>query len=340
MKDKGKFIKNLLIFVLLIILTFYILLKDQNILEIFSIISSIKIQYILVGILCMAIYIILEAVNIGRTLKALNEKSNFLSNIKYALIGFFFSAITPAASGGQPMQIYYMYKDNISISNSTLALLLNLLSMQISTIGIALVSLIFNYGYLNNFLIACFALGVFLNSTALILLLIAIFSKRMSAGLINIAIKVLRFFRIKNIEQKKEKFEYELKQYQENAVFVRNNVRLILKTLVTTLIQFLIYYSITYWVYLSFGFTEHNILQLISMQSVLYATVSGIPSPGAVGVSEGAFMQIFRQIYPETTISSAVLLNRGINFYLFVLVSGIVIIINQLRMNREDKVKE
>ncbi len=340
MKDKGKFIKNLLIFVLLIILTFYILLKDQNILEIFSIISSIKIQYILVGILCMAIYIILEAVNIGRTLKALNEKSNFLSNIKYALIGFFFSAITPAASGGQPMQIYYMYKDNISISNSTLALLLNLLSMQISTIGIALVSLIFNYGYLNNFLIACFALGVFLNSTALILLLIAIFSKRMSAGLINIAIKVLRFLRIKNIEQKKEKFEYELKQYQENAVFVRNNVRLILKTLVTTLIQFLIYYSITYWVYLSFGFTEHNILQLISMQSVLYATVSGIPSPGAVGVSEGAFMQIFRQIYPETTISSAVLLNRGINFYLFVLVSGIVIIINQLRMNREDKVKE
>ena len=340
MKDKGKFIKNLLIFVLLIILTFYFLLKDQNILEIFSIISSIKIQYILVGILCMAIYIILEAVNIGRTLKALNEKSNFLSNIKYALIGFFFSAITPAASGGQPMQIYYMYKDNISISNSTLALLLNLLSMQISTIGIALVSLIFNYGYLNNFLIACFALGVFLNSTALILLLIAIFSKRMSAGLINIAIKVLRFLRIKNIEQKKEKFEYELKQYQENAVFVRNNVRLILKTLVTTLIQFLIYYSITYWVYLSFGFTEHNILQLISMQSVLYATVSGIPSPGAVGVSEGAFMQIFRQIYPETTISSAVLLNRGINFYLFVLVSGIVIIINQLRMNREDKVKE
>lgn len=340
MKDKGKFIKNLLIFVLLIILTFYILLKDQNILEIFSIISSIKIQYILVGILCMAIYIILEAVNIGRTLKALNEKSNFLSNIKYALIGFFFSAITPAASGGQPMQIYYMYKNNISISNSTLALLLNLLSMQISTIGIALISLIFNYGYLNNFLIACFVLGVFLNSTALILLLIAIFSKRMSAGLINIAIKVLRFFRIKNIEQKKEKFEYELKQYQENAVFVRNNVRLILKTLVTTLIQFLIYYSITYWVYLSFGFTEHNILQLISMQSVLYATVSGIPSPGAVGVSEGAFMQIFRQIYPETTISSAVLLNRGINFYLFVLVSGIVIIINQLRMNREDKVKE
>lgn len=340
MKEKGKFIKNLLIFILLIVLTFYILLKDQNILEIFNIISSVKIQYILIGIICMAFYIVLEAVNIGRTLKALNEKSKFLNNIKYALIGFFFSSITPAASGGQPMQIYYMYKDNISISNSTLTLLLNLLSMQISTIGIALVSLIFNYNYLNNFLIVCFIVGVTLNLTALILLLIAIFSKRMSAGLIKITIKILKFFKVKNIEQKREKFECELEKYQENAVFVRNNKKLILKTLITTLVQFLIYYSITYWVYRSFGFTEHNILQLISMQSVLYATVSGIPSPGAVGVSEGAFIQIFRQVYSETMISSVVLLNRGINFYLFVIISGVITIINQLRMNKFVESKE
>lgn len=334
MKEKGKFIRNLLVFILLIVLTFYILLKDQDILEIFNIISSVKIQYILIGIICMAFYIVLEAVNIGRTLKALNEKSKFLNNIKYALIGFFFSSITPAASGGQPMQIYYMYKDNISVSNSTLTLLLNLLSMQISTIGIALVSLIFNYNYLNNFLIVCFIVGVTLNLTALILLLIVIFSKRMSAGLIKITIKILKFFKVKNIEQKREKFECELEKYQENAVFVRNNKKLILKTLITTLVQFLIYYSITYWVYRSFGFTEHNILQLISMQSVLYATVSGIPSPGAVGVSEGAFIQIFRQVYSETMISSAVLLNRGINFYLFVIISGVITIINQLRMNK------
>ena len=340
MKEKGKFIRNLLVFILLIVLTFYILLKDQNILEIFNIISSVKIQYILIGIICMAFYIVLEAVNIGRTLKALNEKSKFLNNIKYALIGFFFSSITPAASGGQPMQIYYMYKDNISVSNSTLTLLLNLLSMQISTIGIALVSLMFNYNYLNNFLIVCFIVGVTLNLTALILLLIAIFSKRMSAGLIKITIKILKFFKVKNIEQKREKFECELEKYQENAVFVRNNRKLILKTLITTLVQFLIYYSITYWVYRSFGFTENNILQLISMQSVLYATVSGIPSPGAVGVSEGAFIQIFRQVYSETMISSAVLLNRGINFYLFVIISGVITIINQLRMNKFVESKE
>ena len=103
MKKKGKVFRNALIFIILIALTFYILLKDQNPMEILKIISSAKVEFVLIGILCMFIYIVLEAVNIRRTLKNLNEETTFLQDIKYALIGFFFSAVTPAASGGQPM---------------------------------------------------------------------------------------------------------------------------------------------------------------------------------------------------------------------------------------------
>ena len=44
----------------------------------------------------MSIYILGEAVNITRILKELGEKSKLISNIRYTLIGFFFSAITPA----------------------------------------------------------------------------------------------------------------------------------------------------------------------------------------------------------------------------------------------------
>ena len=161
MKKKSKIIKNAIIFILLIILTFYIILKDQNIGEMFQILGTVKLQYILIAVLCMCIYVLGESINIGRTLKALNEKTTFFQNIKYALIGFFFSGITPAASGGQPMQIYYMYKDGIAVSNSTLALLLNLTSMQICTIGIALVSSIFNHQYMNKLLIIFFTLSPF-----------------------------------------------------------------------------------------------------------------------------------------------------------------------------------
>ncbi len=339
MKKKGKMFRNALIFIILIVLTFYILLKDQNPIEILNIIFSARLEFVFMGILCMFIYIILEAKNIGRTLKKLNEKSTFIKNIKYALIGFFFSSVTPAASGGQPMQIYYMYKDGISVSNSTLALLLNLTSMQISTISIALVSLIFNYKYLNKLLIILFIIGILLNSSALILLLIGVFSKRLSQWLIKVAIKILEFFKVKNLDAKKEKFETELMKYQEGARYVKKNKILMVKILITTLVQFLVYYSVTYWTYRALGFSENNILKMISIQSILYATVSGIPSPGAVGVTEGAFTEIFRNIYPANVMSSAVLLNRGINFYLLVIVSGIITIINHLNSEKED-VKE
>ena len=329
MKKQTKLLMNFALFMLLIVLTFYILLKDQNIFEVFDIIKSAKLEFILLGILCVSIYVICEAVNISRTLTALGEKSTFINNIKYALIGFFFSAITPAASGGQPMQIYYMHKNQISVANSTLALLINLTSMQIVTIGLALFSIMINYQYMNKTLIILFIVGILLNLTALTLLLVGIFSKKLSRVLINFAIKILRLFRIRNIEDKKKKLEETLTKYQNSADYIKNNKRLIFRILLTTLVQYIAYYSVTYCTYRALGFKEHNIIEI--MQAVLYGTVSGIPSPGAVGVTEGAFIEIFRNIYPQSMIKSAVLLNRGINFYLLNIVCGTVTILNQLK---------
>ena len=158
MERIKKVIKNLALFFILIVLTFYIIFKDQDVSQIFEVVRSAKKEFILIAILCMCFYILCEATNIRRTLKALNEKTKLISNIKYALIGFFFSGITPAASGGQPMQIYFMHKDKISVANSTLALLINLTCMQIVTISPALFSVIFNHKYLNKALIGLFIL--------------------------------------------------------------------------------------------------------------------------------------------------------------------------------------
>ena len=337
MKKTKKYFMNLILFIALIVLTFSIIFKDQDVSEIFKIVRSVKLEFILIGIIFMSLYMVCEAINIGRTLKALNEKSTFLKNLKYALIGFFFSSITPAASGGQPMQIYYMHKEKISVASSTLALLINLTCIQIVTISVALVSLIFNYQYMNKFLIGFFILGVSLNASALALLLISILSKRMTRGLINFTIKILKFFKVKNIESKQEKLEKELKKYQDSADYIKENKKLILKNLITTYIQYFAYYSISYCVYRSFGLSSHSVLKIATMQAVLYATVSGIPSPGAVGVSEGGYLAIFETIYPKNMLNGAMLLNRGINFYLFVIISAIVVMINALKTKTEYK---
>ena len=332
-----KIITNLIIFILLIKLTFYLVLKDQDFSQMSSILKTVKKEFILLGILAMCIYVSCEAINIRRILKELEEKVSFFSAIKYTLSGFFFSAITPAASGGQPMEIYYMHKDNISVAHSTLTLLMQLCSFQIISISFGIISAIIHFDVLKNGLIYLFILGIALNSSALALLVIAIFSKRLSEGLIKFSVKVLKFFRIRNIEEKQEKLEKELASYQTSAIYIKEHKLLMVKTLLTTAVQLLAYYSVTYWVYLAFGLNTYNIWQILTLQAVLYATVSGIPSPGAVGVSEGGFLGIFRKAFPEATISSAMLLSRGVNFYLLIIVSVIVVIVNTFREKKVAK---
>lgn len=338
-KKIKKTIRNLIVFILLIGLTFYLIFKDQNVLEILNIAVSVKKRYILVAIIAMCLYLLGETINITRILKELGEKSTFLRNIRYTLIGFFFSSITPAASGGQPMEIYYMHKEKIAVANSTLALLVHLTSFQIVTITLGILSTILHFEIVKSGLIYLVVLGILLNSTALTLLAISIFSKRLSKGLINFAVKVLRFFRIPNIEKKQESLEKELEKYQESAVYIKEHKKLMIKTLVTTFIQVIIYYSIPYWVYLAFGFTGYNFFQIVTLQAMLYATVSGIPSPGAVGVSEGAFIEIFKGVFPATMMNSAILLNRGASFYLFVIISAIITTITALK-TKNYEVKE
>ena len=337
MGSTKKTIRNFAVFVVLILLTLWVILKDQSITEIIDVFSNVKMQFVFIGILCMVVYLALEGINMRRTLKELGEKTSLKQCIKYSLIGFFFSSITPAASGGQPMQIYYMHKDNISVANSTLALLINLTSMQITTISLAIFSLIINYKFMNRVLIILFCIGIFLNGSALVLLLISILSRRISKALIEFAVKILKFFKVKNLYRKKKKFLKELRLYQDSAKYVKNNRKLMLKIFITTIIQFSIYYSIAYWTYRALGFSQINIFELTTMQSVLFTTVSGIPSPGAVGVSEGAFIEIFRNVYPTNMIKSATLIHRGINFYLFVLISGIVVIVNDIKSRRIER---
>ena len=128
-------------------------------------------------------------------------------------------------------------------------------------------------------------------------------------------------------------------KYHFSSKYIKNNKKVILKNLLTTYVQFFAFYSVTYWVYRAFSLSGYNIIQVVSLQAVLYGTVSGIPSPGAVGVTEGGFIEIFKFVFPETMIKSAVILNRGIGFYLLMLISAIVVLVNLFRRKKEERLE-
>ena len=136
------------------------------------ILRKAKIEYIFMAIGAMLLYFLIEGINVKYLLKSLKCHISTVKAFRYTLIGFFFSSITPAATGGQPVEIYYMSKEGVPVSKATTALLINLSAYQICTISLALICFFLRPFVLPDHTIWLFILGISLNSLILIFLLI------------------------------------------------------------------------------------------------------------------------------------------------------------------------
>ena len=212
-----------------------------------------------------------------------------------------------------------------------MALLMQLCGYQISTISLGIICAIVNPNTLNGGIIILFLIGVLINGFALSVMLICIFSKKLTERIINIFLKILKIFKVKNLDIKKQKIEEGLKKYAESATYIKTHKMEFIKSICRVFIQIIIYYSVPFCVYKAFGLNSFNFFQIFTMQAVLYTTVSGLPLPGAVGVSETVFLSIFSPVFGNL-LSGAMLLNRGITFYWYVILSLIVVIVNAIKM--------
>ena len=332
MKKNDNIIKksfiSCIIFVFIVVVVFYFIFKDNNYREMYRIFIASNKFYLLIAILCMATFSICEALNLKNALNLLKEKISFKKCYKYALAGFFVAGITPSSSGGDPMQLYLMSKDKIKTTNGTLTLLLKLLSFQISVVFIGIIGLVMYHKTifitLGNLKYIIF-LGAFLNILVGTLYFFVIFFKSVILYLVNILDKIFLMLHIKKRKSLIEKINNWIEEYSKASTIVKENKLILVNLFLTTIIQMTLFYSIPYFVYRALGFTETSILTFISMQSVLFISVSALPFPGAVGVSEITFMRIYQELFPKRIIGSAMVITRFINFYIFIIYSGIVL---------------
>jgi len=331
-KANLKMLRNLVFFVGLIIFTFWFIFKDQDINELINTIRSVNIGYVLIGAFFMFMTYIMEAYNVRSVLVALGErKIPIIKALKFTWIGFFFSAITPAATGGQPVEVYYMNKESIKVSNGTMAMLLQLCGFQISTILISIICAIINFDMLKDGMIWFYLLGLSLNTIALTFMLVGVFSKKITKKLVGVMIKLIKLIKVRNFEKKIDKIEDGLNQYNESAVFIKTHKMELVKSILRVTVQIIFYHSIPFFIYKAFGLSTYSYLKLFSIQAVLFITVSSLPLPGAIGVSETLFLKIYGQVFGKLLLNGAMLIYRFVSFYLYILIAAIVVVINAVR---------
>ena len=154
MKSNKKQIIWSLIFIALIVLTVWVIVK-QN--ESFSIegfinyVSAAKWQWIALAFLCMVGFIVFEGLAVLQLCKAFGYKEKVKRGIVYSAVDIYFSAITPSATGGQPASAMCMMQDGIPGAVTTIVLLLNLTLYTIAIIVIGAVCFIFNFDMFRHF---------------------------------------------------------------------------------------------------------------------------------------------------------------------------------------------
>lgn len=332
-KSASKFIRNAVFFALLIILTYYFIFKKIDRRGIQEAIKYTNLWFILVAVVLACGNIIFESINSYRTLNELGEKVSFKQALKYGIVGFFFSAITPAATGGQPVQILYMHRDKIKYTNATIAILLQSFSYLTMMSLLGLFGYLLNYDYISNlgFIEYFFFIGLMVNGVIIAITLFAMFSKTAANKVVNLIYKVFKAINDKKADKFKKRIEKQLKEYHDSARVIINNRNLMIKTFLTSAAQLIAYHSVGYFVYLALGIRQLGYIRITSLQSFLYLSVSILPLPGTVGVNETGFSLLYNPIIAKNYVDSAMLLSRGISFYLIVLITGVILAILAIR---------
>ena len=330
MQNKGRHFGYIIFLLSITGITFCILLRGQSLQSLFNIIKNLNPIMIILGLFSGFLFISCEALVLKKSLKILGYRLSFYQTLKYSIVGFYFSSITPSASGGQPMQVYYMNKDDINISHSSLAILVTVTIYEIMMVFYALIGLLFNFKFITDKMYSIYPLlisGFFLNTLIISFMLMAIFSDKLVFEITEFFVKLLYKLKIvKDIDKTNAYILNEINEYKKSAILISKNLETILKVFLITFIQLTATYSIPFFVYKAFGLNEISFLKIIALQSILNISVSFIPLPGAVGASEGAFMTVFKTLFPDKLLTSAMLVTRGMSFYIMLFISGIFII--------------
>lgn len=341
-----------LLFVALAGLTVLFLHREYSLASVLTSIKTADPLWLLPGILAMGLFFVCEGSNIGRCLRLAGHRVSVAGQLKYSMAGFFFSSITPSASGGQPMQLYFMHKDGLPLSHSSLALLTELTSFQAAAAALALAGLACqgspvlaagakaatgastgpgpgSAGFWaggggaggGTVTLAILAAGVLISTAVLAILLFTIFSPAAARIIASPFLWIVDKFNPLSAPALRYRFLRGICEYRRASQYITKNPRAIAEIFLTSIIQLLAYFSITFCVCKSLGITGISWAMTTLSQASLYAAVSSLPLPGAVGVTEGGFAILFASLIPAELMGVAIILSRFVSFALPLLAS-------------------
>ena len=295
-------------------------------------------------VLCMAGYILVDAMGIHSALKRQGIHLPFRDVLMVSLRGQYYYYITPSASGGQPMQIYYLRELGVPAGVGTSVLVCHFVAFQTMLAVLMTVFAMPYYRYIRSNIdphLPLLVIGYIVNLSMVLMVLLLSFSRKPVRILISLSVRLAAFFHLsKKPDALRERLQRTADLFHESMDRMRQHPLEIVRQLILGGIQQLLLMSVLYIIYRGLGLSGDTLPHLIAMGLAQYISAGYVPIPGASGAQEGVFSLYFRQIFPEGNCFAAMILWRSTTFYLPLVASAVSIVAYRIRKGDKPVIRK
>ena len=314
-------------FLAIMMLTFGVVLRGQNFSQLKSTLIRMKPVYVGAALFLSVFFVAAEGCMICFLLRSVGIIVHVRQCVGYSFAGFFFSGITPSASGGQPMQLYYMKRDGIPLPEGTAVLMAVATAYKFVLAVVGMMILLFWQKLLKEHLGGYFfwyIVGLSLN----VLLVILLFICHVKTG------SDPSSGRKNNCHGTKMRHENTKREMVGktgrisgwvpwNGSLFPGSQRKILILIVMTFVQRSSAFLLTFLVYLGFGLSGTAMYQILLLQAAIYVAVDMLPVPGAQGITEAMYGKVFLPVFSGQYLVPAMCVTRGVGFYLMLVIGAL-----------------
>lgn len=326
---KKKLVINIFIFLAIMIVTMWFVFRDEGVEAVLTAMKQMSFAHLLLAIAIALFFVSAEGVMIWYLLRSIDGTSSLFSCIRCSFIGFLFSGITPSATGGQPMQLYYLKRDGNSWSLSSVALMTVALMYKLVLVLFGVGILLFWHaplrGYLGTGYYRLFLLGLTLNTLLVVGLLMVMFTPsviRLLSGKAEwLAVKL---HLLKKAGSKQARLDHFMDNYQNALSFLKEHKGKMFVVLLGTVVQRAAVFALTYVVYRGMGMSGVALTTIMWLQAAVYIAVDMLPIPGAQGITEAMYRRAFLNIFTAGHVTASMCISRGVSFYLMICVGLVV----------------
>ncbi|MBR6185962.1 MAG: flippase-like domain-containing protein [Clostridia bacterium] len=286
--------------------------------------------WILAALGSWCVFMTFEAMGLHVFFHQQKIKIKFGLSLLVALIGSFYSSVTPAATGGQPMQVLALKKRNIPAGISSSGLAVKFFTFQTALLSLGGLLWILRpqivLSCIDNAKWIVFA-GFVLNGLSVAAVLLLAINKNIVRAILTLAIRLGKALHlVKDVARTASRADAAISDFHASVDMLTHHPFRLFKLYLLSCLQVLGLMSIAYCVYRALGLSQYSYADILTLQFLLFIGASFTPLPGASGAQEGGFYIFFQHIFPADKLVGALLLWRFFTYY-FTLIVGLAAVI-------------